>query len=153
MIRFALALASLSLAALATPALADDATDGAETPACPAVVPAAVVPAADQRLRFSRVGDGDQIYVCTANAAGAFSWLFVTPRANLYKGDKLVGTHFFGPIWQGNDDSSVKAAKVAAATVDPTAIAWLLLTSVGNTGPGHFADITSVQRLNTVGGN
>jgi hypothetical protein len=31
-------------------------------------------------------------------------------------------------------------------------VPWLLLRSVGNVGPGRFADITSVQRLNTTGG-
>src|SRR5207248_141084 len=79
-------------------------------------------------------------------------WLFVAPQANLYDGDELAGTHFIGPTWQSRTGSAVKAAKVAGAAVDPTAVPWLLLHAVSNVGPGRFANITSVQRLATVGG-
>ena len=36
--------------------------------------------------------------------------------------DKLVGTHFIGPTWQGNDASSAAAAQVPGATVDASAV-------------------------------
>ena len=148
-----LMIASLfSLAIPALPALADG-DDNGPAAACPTNLPAALAPAADQRLRFYRPATGAQVYMCTASASGVAGWVFVAPQANLYNDDNdLVGTHFIGPVWQGNDGSSVKAAKVAAATVDVTAVPWLLLKSVGNTGPGHFAEISTVQRLNTTGG-
>lgn len=136
------------IASLATPALAADDLEAS----CPADLPAAVAAPADQRLRFVLPADGAQIYICLANAAGATSWAFLAPQANLFQDDDLAGTHFIGPVWQANDGSAVKAAKVSGATVDPTAIAWLLLKSVGNVGPGKFANISSIQRLNTVGG-
>lgn len=121
---------------------------------CPESVPASLVPAADQRLVFKRAATGVQIYACTANAAGATSWLFIAPQANLYKADKtLDGTHFVGPVWQDNQGSSVTAAKVSGESVDPNSVAWLLLKSKANSGPGQFEGITSIQRLNTVGGN
>jgi hypothetical protein len=119
---------------------------------CPASVPAAIAAPADQRLRFVLPADGVQIYMCTANAAGATSWTFIAPNANLFKSEDLFGTHFIGPVWQANDGSAVKAARIAGATVDATAIPWLLLGSVGNVGPGKLANISSIQRLNTVGG-
>ena len=46
----------------------------------------------------------------------------------------------------------VVGARVAAATVDPTAIPWLLLSAKSTAGPGIFADVTYVQRVNTAGG-
>ena len=41
-------------------------------------------------------------------------------------------------------------AKVAAPT--PGNIPWLRLTAVSHTGHGRFSKVTTVQRLNTVGG-
>ncbi|HEY8228113.1 MAG TPA: DUF3455 domain-containing protein, partial [Pyrinomonadaceae bacterium] len=35
---------------------------------------------------------------------------------------------------------------------DPTAIQWLLLSKYDATGPGIFASVTFIQRVNTVGG-
>jgi hypothetical protein len=120
---------------------------------CPAGVPAALAPAADQTIKASLLGVGVQIYMCNATATG-FAWTFVAPQANLLDDcDKLVGTHFIGPTWQSNDGSSVVAAKAAGATVDASAVPWLLLkaTSHGTTS-GRFSDVTSIQRLSTVGG-
>ena len=136
------------IASLAAPAFAADDLEAA----CPANLPAAIAAPADQRLRFVVPADGAQIYICLANAAGATTWTFLAPQANLFQNDSLAGTHFIGPVWQANDGSAVKAAKVAGATVDPTAVAWLLLKSVGNVGPGKYASISSIQRVNTVGG-
>ena len=120
---------------------------------CPAGVPAALAPAADQTIKASLTGVGVQIYICNATPSG-FGWTFVAPQANLLDDcDKLVGTHFIGPTWQGNDASSVAAAKVAGATVDASAVPWLLLKATSNGQvPGKFSDVSSIQRLSTVGG-
>lgn len=126
--------------------------DPEDGPRCPQTVPAALVPAADQRLRFGLAATGAQIYVCNITAAGAYAWLFVAPQANLWNDERMVGTHFIGPTWQGNDGSAVRGARVAGATVDATAIPWLLLRSAGNVGVGRFSDISTIQRLNTTGG-
>ena len=117
---------------------------------CPSGVPAALAPAADQTLESIVSGVGVQIYMC--NGVGA--WTFVGPQANLLNDDReLVGTHFIGPTWQGNDGSSVVGAKQAGATVDPAAIPWLLLKAVSHRGmSGRFSNVTSIQRLSTVGG-
>lgn len=120
---------------------------------CPAGVPTALAPAADQTIKASLTGVGVQIYICNATATG-FAWTFVAPQANLLDDcDKLVGTHFIGPTWQGNDGSTVVGAKVAGVTVDASAVPWLLLKATSN-GPvsGKFSDVTSIQRLSTVGG-
>jgi len=120
---------------------------------CPAGVPPELAPPADQTIKASLSGVGAQIYICNATKTG-FAWSLVAPQANLLDDcDKLVGTHFIGPTWQGNDGSSVVGARVAGVTVDASAIPWLLLKAASN-GPiaGKFSDVTSIQRLNTVGG-
>jgi hypothetical protein len=42
------------------------------------------------------------------------------------------------------------AAKADAP--DPNAIPWLLVTVTSNSGSGKLSDVTSIQRVNTVGG-
>jgi len=121
---------------------------------CP-LTPAALTPPAGETIKSKLLGVGVQIYMCTANAtASAFTWTFVAPQANLFNDDgKLVGTHFIGPTWQGNDGSSVVGKKVAGVTVDPSAVPWLLLQAASHgSESGRFDDVTSIQRLSTVGG-
>jgi hypothetical protein len=121
---------------------------------CPADVPPALAPPLGQTVKASLAGVGVQIYMCTEKSDGSFGWMFVAPQANLFNDEgKLVGTHFIGPTWQGNDASSVVGQKLAGSTVDPTAIPWLLLNGASHgTQPGRFSDVTSIQRLSTVGG-
>jgi hypothetical protein len=122
---------------------------------CPATVPAALNPDPNQTIKGRINGVGVQIYVCLSTASvPSPTWTFVAPQANLLTdGGYLVGTHFIGPTWQDNDGSSVAASRVAGATVDATAIPWLLLKATSHSDErGYFKDITSIQRLNTVGG-
>lgn len=151
---------SVSLFLVACTASAPEVTsstaDDLGTRACPANVPASLAPAADQDLAFVLRASGVQEYTCNGSA-----WVFVAPDALLYPvhsceadDDPLVH-HYAGPTWEWLDDgSTVVAAKKAGATVDATAIPWLLLTATSH-GPndGRMTDITSIQRLETAGGN
>jgi hypothetical protein len=127
---------------------------------CPAVVPAAIAPAADQALYRVFPAEGVQIYRCTASPTGTFSWVFESPDALLLANTdwdddgerRIVGHHYAGPTWEYKDHSTVVGAKVAGATVDATAIPWLLLTATAHGGSGLFSSISSIQRLNTTGG-
>lgn len=122
---------------------------------CPANTPAALAPAADQDLAFVLNAQGVQRYQCVQSTT-AFTWTFVAPDADLFSkhGHGFVIHHFAGPTWLYKDSSSVVAAKLAGATVDPTAIPWLLLGVTSHGGaPGKLTDITSIQRLETTGGN
>ncbi len=126
---------------------------------------------------------GTQNYVCKPSGAGVAYVLF-TPEATLFGEDGgQVITHNFSPnpfepntdpkvvadgtiraTWQYRDTSRVWAkvhatdpdGKKGAVTVDPTAIAWLLLDGVGSqngpTGGDKLTGTTFVQRLNTTGG-
>jgi hypothetical protein len=129
-------------------------TEAISTDVCPAGVPVALAPAADQTLKSTLTGVGVQIYTCAATPAGGFAWTLVGPQANLLNDEgKLVGTHFIGPTWQGNDGSSVVGAKKAAASVDASAVPWLRLDGVSHSAEdGRFSDVTTIQRLSTVGG-
>lgn len=113
-------------------------------------IPAAVQVPAGNVLTFAAHGRGVQIY--TWSAANS-SWGTSTPSAVLFEDDAgVVGIHFAGPTWQNNDGSKVVGHKVAAVTVNPEAIPWLLLQAASTSGPGRFADMTYVQRLRTRGG-
>ncbi len=97
---------------------------------------------------------GVQIYSCNATTSG-FGWGFVAPRANLYDDNgKLIITHFAGPTWQAKDGSTVVGHVEASVTVDPTAIAWVLLSAASTAaGDGdRLVDTTYIQRINTTGG-
>ncbi len=66
--------------------------------------------------------------------------------------DRRSHTNFAGPTWQATDGSSALGSMRAKADApDPQAVPWLLLTAVGK-GPGLFARVMHVQRLDTSGG-
>ena len=116
---------------------------------CPAGIPAAIVPAADQDLAFILDARGVQKYTC--GAAGA--WVFVAPDAEVYRGNQTFIYHYAGPTWEWLDGSTVVGARVSGATVDATAIPWLLLRAAShNAVEGKMTDITSIQRVLTTGG-
>lgn len=122
---------------------------------CPANTPAALAPAADQDLTFVLDAQGVQRYQCVQSTTG-FAWTFVAPDADLFPSHphNAVVHHFAGPTWLYKDSSSVVAARLAGATVDPAAIPWLLLNVTSHGGAdGKLSDIVSIQRLQTTGGN
>ena len=67
--------------------------------------------------------------------------------------ERSSGHHSAGPVWKYKDGSEV-TAKAAAHMDSPDgkSIAWLLLTASGHAGKGKLANVTSVQRLHTMGG-
>ena len=98
---------------------------------------------------------GVQIYACSPTAEGP-KWKLLAPRAELY-GDagQLIATHFGGPTWQARDGSIVKAQRVDGATVDPSAIQWLLLkatTKAAGPDGDRLANTSFIQRIATTGG-
>ncbi len=120
----------------------------------PPAVPAALVVPAGNRLAFAYDAAGEQVYECRVDAAGAYAWVFKEPVADLLKPGShlLVGSHYVGPTWEHLDGSLVVGAKVAGASVDATAIPWLLLSATSHTGEGRMEHVSFIQRLSTVGG-
>jgi hypothetical protein len=93
------------------------------------------------------------LHECKDDGKGGASWVFQAPQADLFsRFGHFAGTHYVGPTWEYKDGSSVVGNKIAAATVDPTAIPWLLLEAKSHDGEGRMEKITYIQRLETVGG-
>jgi hypothetical protein len=98
--------------------------------------------------------EGNQIYECKAGTDGKLAWAFREPKATLIADGKIAGKHYAGPSWELNDGSAVVGKAVANAP-GKTAndVAWLKLDVTTHRGNGGmFADVTTVQRINTVGG-
>jgi hypothetical protein len=96
---------------------------------------------------------GQQIYLCKAGVDGKLAWESLEPIASLMVDGKLVGRHFKGPTWELADGSAVVGKAIANAPGQKVGdIAWLKLEVVSRSGSGKLSDVTTVQRINTLGG-
>jgi hypothetical protein len=96
---------------------------------------------------------GQQLYDCKAGADGKLVWTFNAPQATLTVDGKVVGHHGAGPSWELDDGSSIVGKAVGNAPgAKADDIAWLKLEVVSHNGSGKLSDVTTVQRINTVGG-
>jgi hypothetical protein len=115
-------------------------------------VPEQLQPPGNESLVFRVRGQGDQIYTCKADG-GQFAWVLKAPDAKLVdKDSKVFGKHFAGPSWEANDGSRIVGKAVAKASPDPESIPWLLVNVVSHEGSGRLSRVTTVQRLDTKGG-
>ncbi|HZO28411.1 MAG TPA: DUF3455 domain-containing protein [Chloroflexota bacterium] len=107
-------------------------------------------------LQLKSYASGVQVYACKAKAddPNMFEWTFKEPIAELWnERGEMIGKHFAGPTWEGNDGSKVVGMVVERANApDRDAIPWLLLQTKSNAGTGVFTPVTYIQRLETVGG-
>ena len=133
---FALLLSGLSLS-----------TAGAETP-----LPATIA-ASGETVVLKVHAIGMQLYECKPGADGKLAWTFTAPQATLTIDDKVVGYHGAGPSWELNDSSAVTGKAVGDAPgANANDIPWLKLEVATHTGSGRLSDVTTVQRINTIGG-
>jgi hypothetical protein len=97
--------------------------------------------------------EGAQVYECKAGTDGKLGWLFREPIATLMADGKTVGRHYAGPNWEDVDSSAV-TGKAAGNSPGATAndIAWLKLDVIAHRGSGVLTPVTTVQRINTSGG-
>jgi len=97
--------------------------------------------------------EGAQVYECKAGNDGKLAWAFREPIATLLLDGKTVGRHYAGPNWEHVDGSAV-VGKVVANAPGKTAsdIPWLKLEVTAHRGSGTLSGVTTVQRINTVGG-
>ena len=96
---------------------------------------------------------GAQIYECKADPHGDLVWTFREPLASLILDGRTVGRHFAGPTWEMSDGSRVTGKVVAQAAAPSTDdIPWLRLEVSERRGSGGLDGVTTVQRLETVGG-
>jgi len=130
----------------------------AAMPNAPATVqvPDKIKAPADEALAMVVAAKGVQIYECRAGKdAGSAEWQFVAPEADLFDASgRKIGRHYAGPRWEALDGSTIAGTvkeRVDASRAD--AIPWLLLTAKSVGPEGSFSKMTSVQRVNTAGGN
>jgi Protein of unknown function (DUF3455) len=119
----------------------------AETP-----IPEAIA-APGETVVLTAHAEGAQVYECKADAAGKLAWAFREPIATLMADGKTLGRHSAGPTWEHGDGSAV-IGKAAGNAPGATAadIPWLKLDVISQRGGGIFSGVTTVQRINTVGG-
>jgi hypothetical protein len=97
--------------------------------------------------------EGAQVYECKTGADGALAWVFREPIATLFLDGKTVGRHYAGPNWEYSDGSAVVGQVVGTAPGQVAMdIPWLKLGVASRRGNGVLSPVTTVQRINTVGG-
>jgi hypothetical protein len=96
---------------------------------------------------------GAQIYECKLDAGGKPTWQFREPIASLLRDGKTVGRHYAGPTWE--IEGSAITGKVSGRAPGASAkdIPWLRLDVADRRGEGPLGAATSIQRINTSGGN
>jgi hypothetical protein len=119
-----------------------------------AIIPEKLNPSAGETMTMIVPAKGVQIYECRAAKAGGYEWAFVAPDAVLFDTTgKTIGKHYAGPHWEAADGSKVVAKLVERADAPKTGdIPWLLLGAKSVGPEGAFSKVTSIQRVNTVGG-
>ena len=97
---------------------------------------------------------GAQVYECQYNPAGKLVWQFREPVATLLIAGKTVGRHYAGPTWELSDGGAVSAKVLARAPgAGANDIPLLKLEVTARRGFGKLGNVTTIQRLNTQGGN
>ena len=110
-------------------------------------------PAGEEVVLVARA-TGSQIYVCQTGTDGKPAWTLKAPDAELHNQQgAVIGRHSAGPTWKLNDGSEV-TGKAAARVDSPDAgsIPWLLVSVTGHAGEGALSRVTTIQRINTKGG-
>jgi hypothetical protein len=119
-------------------------------------VPETLKPGGNESLAMIASAKGVQIYECRASKerVGAYEWAFVAPEAELFdaRGHR-IGRHYAGPHWESTDGSTILGTERERADApEADAIPWLLLATKSVGPEGSFSNVTSIQRVNTVGG-
>ena len=127
-----------------------------QAPTSMVTVPEKLKPGANESLAMIVPAKGVQLYECRARTGqvGGYEWAFVAPEADLFdaRGTR-TGRHYAGPHWESTDGSKiVGTVKERADAPVADAIPWLLLAAKSVGPEGSFSKVTSIQRVNTVGG-
>ena len=117
-------------------------------------VPEKIKDPAGEVVALRALASGTQIYTCQQGTDGKYAWTLKAPEAELRDAQgKTIGHHFAGPSWKLNDGSQVTGKAVARVdSPDANSIPWLLVTVIGHSGDGILSRVTSIQRIQTHGG-
>jgi hypothetical protein len=117
-----------------------------------APIPDAIA-AKGEHLVLAVHAEGAQVYDCKAAEGGKLAWQFREPIATLMQEGKTVGRHYAGPTWEHVDGSRVVGKPSGRADgATPKDIPWLKLDVTSESGAGTLAGVTTIQRINTKGG-
>ena len=109
-------------------------------------------PGPAEDLAFVLSGTGTHVYECRVSQRG-YRWTFVRPDVTLSDGAAAVATQQAPNLIEGsNDRSSVTAVVRATQPAANGALPWTLMAASANSTAGLFGNVSSVQRVNTVGG-
>ena len=111
------------------------------------------IAAPDETVVLTAHAVGLQLYECRPGADGRLVWTFTAPQATLTADNKVVGHHGAGPSWELTDGSGItgKAAGNAPGT-GANDVPWLKLEVISHQGSGRLSDVSTVQRIHTIGG-
>ena len=117
-------------------------------------IPTNLQPPAGEKLVLKTHATGWQIYTCGPGTDGKPAWTLKAPDAELHDAHGAVIVHHSaGPTWAHRDGSQVTGKAAAKADApDGKSIPWLLLTATGHSGKGVLANVSSIQRVHTEGG-
>ena len=119
----------------------------------PPSVPPRLQPGPAETLAFGLTATGVHVYECRPNARGGYKWTFVRPDVTLSDDSGSVATQQEPNLWQDSRDRSTVSAVVrASAPAGGDNLPWTLMAAASHSGTGTFSGVTSVQRVNTVGG-
>src|SRR5665213_559440 len=111
-------------------------------------------PAAEEPA-FMLSANGVHTYECKllANTPESYTWATTAPDVTLYDGTHSVGTVTANNEWSSSlDRSSVTGVIRAMQGAGSGNLPWASLSAVPAGESGLFADVTTIQRVNTVGG-
>jgi hypothetical protein len=147
-------LALALLASLAPPPFAGAADAPGSLPV-PALPDALRVGAGEELLLVAKA-QGVQTYECRARKDDStqYEWAFTGPEADLFdSAGSKIGRHYAGPTWELSDGSRVTGTvRATVPSTEPGAVPWLLLAAKSHAGDGRLGQVSSIQRLETVGG-
>jgi hypothetical protein len=98
---------------------------------------------------------GTQIFTCMASPtqAGAYGWVSTAPDARLYDGTHEAARLATADHWESLDDrSSVSGIPMRMQSGGTGNMPWALIRGLPAGENGMFAGVTSIQRVNTLGG-
>jgi hypothetical protein len=104
---------------------------------------------------FSLTADGVQVYACqqVPGDPNAYAWFVQAPDATLYDGSASMATLKSPNHFQSlRDLSGVSAVPLRLQAAGAANLPWELLHAVPEGDTGLFANVTSIQRVNTQGG-
>lgn len=110
---------------------------------------------ADEEPAFMLSATGANVFQCKArlNDPNVYAWYFVAPDLTLYEGTRAAGSHrAVGQFESESDRTSVFGLLRATQPGGADNLPWAAMRAAPVGDSGMFAGVTTIQRVNTVGG-